>query len=747
MSRKSLILCLSALAAMVLAICVAVAFLYSGSEGPSKEREIRSADAGRCALIAAVPSDAVLAASFSEVQKAAGGLLSGFRLPSLIAKEIEDGRMSFIKRKEMTVSLHYSGKLYPLYLFEVGKAGSAQSEEVASFISFLEESGLQTTYVDCGEIESASSVLSGSAVVIASESINLVRSSERHIRKGMSLLDAPGFAKALSSAGGREMLFVSDNQAARLISPVLLSKFSRYGDFISSLSEWFAFDVRSGVSGMIDFAGTAVYDSDPSEFMNVLCAQEPGKFAVAEMLPSYTLHATSIAVKDVKSYAESYSRYLDSRQKLQGYNSRQTAFRKKVGMTPTDLMKHLEVSEIAKASFVSGSEVRSVNLMKVGNQDLSYIFAGTDVKSLRGYDPAVHDWAYPGLASSVFGQLYSLADESCFTYIKGWIVSGSRSDVEEYVSGKALEYPLSSYLSDAGCAGLLSPVSASCISYVSLTEAVLPSAGIFSNSFMPVVSAYADGCDCACAVFSAGRGKKSSAVSLGIHRLALQKTKAPVFERDTVVVVPEGPFKVTNSGTGKENLFYQNSHLSLCLKQDGKDLWGIPFKSKICGTVSDIDYYANGKIQFIFGAGKSIYVIDRLGRFVSGFPVALEKDILLGPELYDFNGTKKYNVMVLHTDKTIEMYNLKGQKPSSWKGIRAQEGIKGLPQQIKVGGNSYWVVRTSLQTLIYPFYGGDPLTVFEGDRRIRTDSEIKVLEGNNVEFTCYDGKQRKLALK
>jgi hypothetical protein len=186
--------------------------------------------------------------------------------------------------------------------------------------------------------------------------------------------------------------------------------------------------------------------------------------------------------------------------------------------------------------------------------------------------------------------------------------------------------------------------------------------------------------------------------------------------------------------------------MSICLSEDGKDLWGIPFQQKICGIARTIDYYANGKLQILFGAGNRMYLIDRLGRFVTGFPVTLGKEILLGPEPYDFNGVHKYNVMVLHKDNTIEMYNLKGQKPDSWQGIKAEETIKALPQRISAGGKSYWIVRTSVQTLVFPFMGGTPLTVFEGDGMIRPDSEIVVQDDRTLAFECYDGKKRTLKL-
>ena len=57
------------------------------------------------------------------------------------------------------------------------------------------------------------------------------------------------------------------------------------------------------------------------------------------------------------------------------------------------------------------------------------------------------------------------------------------------------------------------------------------------------------------------------------------------------------------------------------------------------------------------------------------------------------------------------------------------------------------MVRTSIQTLIYPFYGGEALTTFKGDQMIRPDSNVKVVDGTAVEVTCYDGKVRTVKLK
>ena len=696
MSRKSLILCLSVLAFLVVGTGIAVAFLYKDTDSGRKTAAVKVADHDGCRLLAAVPSDAVLVACFSD------------RSPL---------------KSDMAVSLHYSGKLLPLYVYDAGKPSEAPSEEVVALMESLEGKGLAAEYA-----------VAERSMVVASESEVLVQSSLRHIGKSMSVMDAPGFAEASGTVSGKDVLFISNVHASYLMPAVFTKKYTSYSGFVSRLSDWTAFDVSES-DDEFSLLGSVVYDKDPSEFMTVLQKSLPAASSVAEILPSYTVFAASVPVGDLKTYTDAYKSFLDSRNALQKSLSAQKVLEDKAGMSPYDFMINAGVREAATASFMVAGKLEKINLLKTGKK-MPELLEGKE-----------KEWPYAGFASSVFGNLFSLEDESCFTWMDGWIISGSEKAVEEYVSGRAMGYTLKQYMADASQPDLLSQRKSSFVAYLSFSEDYKVLDNVFKTAFLKMTAPLYEGAEYAPMVFSVAPGKNAPSLSMDMMKLQLQKTKAPAFERDTTVVVPKGPFEVKNSGTGKMNRFYQNSHLSLCLSEDGKDLWGIPFKEPLCGRASNVDYYANGKLQIIFGAGSRIYILDRLGRFVSGFPIDLKKDILLGPDVYDFNGTKKYNIMVLHKDNTVEMYNLKGQKPSSWKGIKASETIKSLPEKITVGGSSFWVVRTSLQTLVYPFYGGDPLTAFEGDQMIRPDSEVKAVDGTTVEAVCYDGKRRTVKLK
>ncbi|MGM9785636.1 MAG: hypothetical protein ACI3ZS_02230 [Candidatus Cryptobacteroides sp.] len=728
MSRKSLIICLCVLLLLIGGISIAVALLYSGGPMTKNKAAARMADDSRYLLLPAIPSDAVAVFCFSDASDA--WQLTPF--------------CSFDCR--MAVSFHYSGKLVPLYVFDAGKASEERSTLAESLIETAAGLGMTTEYLDCSKVAGKDKKLSGRSIVLASESEVILRSAVRHIEKNVSVLDLDGFTEAAGCVSGQDVMIISNSQSSRLVSALLTKSFSPWSDFASRLASWTSADIDNIGPGGITLTGRTVHDNGMAEFMTVMENITPSNTTFAKVLPSFTFSALSLPMKDMDSYVSSYKSFMDSKQKLQDMNAKQKSLAASAGVSPADYFAGIGIQEAATASFVVGSTLERVNLVRTSSPSAEILFKGTGISSLKDYTPGVHPYAYKGFLASMFGSIFSLPDESCFTFVDGWVVSGSSAAIAEYANGHALDYTLREYLADAGKADLLGSKPVSVSAYLSVSSAVSSPRDMFKPAFTSLMAPLTQECDLCPAVLTMGVGKDKSAFRIEIKNLTLKKSKAPAFEHDTTVVIPQGPFRVKNSGTGKMNLFYQQDNLYLCLKEEGgKGLWGVPFDRKICGTASNIDYFANGKLQFLFGAGSKIYLIDRLGRFVSGFPVELGKEILVGPSVYDFNSTRKYNIMVLHKDNTVEMYNLKGQKPSSWLGIKAEETIKALPDRVVVGDKSCWVVRTSIRTLIFPFNGGDPLNNEKADKMARPDTEVRVVDGA-VEYDCYDGKTRKLVL-
>ena len=731
MSRRSLIICASVLAAMAVVIGLSIAFLYSGSDDDTADARAAILSDAQYRAFGVVPSDAMLVCSFSSADKASAKVVSAFSDVSDLLDGLKKEGLAQILQGPMTLSLHYSGRVNVLYVFDL----RGVSETVAqSAQSYLQKENFHLEKV--------------SDLMLISTSASLVKSGVRHFEQGLCVLDAPGFVQAVKSIGTDDLMLVSNVQARHLIKPSFSSAIFKYAGFFETFAEWTAVNVSATDDAPVHLLGKILDYDELGKFLNVFDRCQPQVSGISTVLPSYTVFAGSLQISDVSAYVEGYEKYQDSKQQLQAYRIEQQALADAAGISPKEFFAKIAVKEVGTASFVVGSKLESINLMKVGKEDLPLIFNNPSVTSLERYSPSVNEWNYGDFAASVFGDLYRLDEETHFTYIGGWIISGSSRAVDEYVSKGAYGYTLDQYMTHAGKHDLLAAAPALFVGYYSLTEKGNRLSDYLKSDFNKAIKKYIDGASYAPVILTVGKAGGEMTVSCDIYDLSLKRTKAPEYDRDTTVDVPAGPFNVKNSHTGKNNSFYQNSSLAVCLRDEkGKDLWGVPLGKPICGTAHNVDYFANGKLQIIFGAGSQIYIIDRLGRYVSGFPLDLKKEIAVGPDVYDFSGARKYNIMVLHKDNTIQMYNLKGEVPKAWKGITVpQETIKGLPERLTVKGSDFWVVRTSVQTLIFPFYGGEPVTDFSGDRKIRPDSKI-VLDGNSVNVSCYDGRTRSVKLK
>lgn len=751
MNRRSLIFCLSALLAFAVMIVTAVFFLY-------REDETVSYVAAESSIVDAVPSNAVAVCVLNQARNLNHPLLSYFKVTGALADLFESGQMGTMADAPMVLSLHYAGRLVPLYVFDAGPASSKPSSDVDALISFFHGQGLQASFVDCSTL-SGNGKLSGRSLVIAGETSSMITSSVNNIRQSLSIMDVEGFAEAMDLAAGKDAMIVSYSQAKPLFTSIFSREYykDRYGElhgrkyseaaeFFVSIADWTVLDMTGAKSSQLNISGRHVLNDDGSDFLGALGAPSPSISSVSSVLPSYTSFALSIPMADRGAYLSGYKSFLESKQQKASYEHRQTELKKKEDISPSAFVEKLGISEMAMACFGTSSTVHRVNLAKISKAD-TLLLRGTGLKSFPS-EPMLMDYRFQSYLCSVFGNCFDLQDESCFTYINGWLITGSSAAVQEYVSGMALEYNLKQYMSDAGKEDFMAKRICSMVVYLNAAGNNALLSKILTKEARSIYDALVSGAEYAPSVMSVYKKDGEIHSDIDICHLEMQRSRASEYERDTTVTVPSGPFKVINSGTGRTNLFYQQSNGAIGLKEeDGKGLWAVPFKQKICGTAHNVDYYANGNKQILFGAGSEIYLIDRLGRYVNGFPVDLGKEILIGPDVYDFNGVHAYNIMVLHKDNTVQMYNLKGKVPDSWQGIAPKHTIKKLPERITVGGNTFWVVRTSIQTLIYPFVGGEPLTLFEGDRQILPTSRITVKDASSVEVECYDGVTRTVKLK
>ena len=114
------------------------------------------------------------------------------------------------------------------------------------------------------------------------------------------------------------------------------------------------------------------------------------------------------------------------------------------------------------------------------------------------------------------------------------------------------------------------------------------------------------------------------------------------------------PQLVQNHNTGETEVFVQDmANNAYLLNNVGRILWKVKLHEPIISPVYQIDIYRNGKLQMLFNTRNYLYVIDRLGKFVSQFPVALKSPAVGSVALFDYDNNRQYRMMIACEDRKI----------------------------------------------------------------------------------------------
>ncbi len=134
-----------------------------------------------------------------------------------------------------------------------------------------------------------------------------------------------------------------------------------------------------------------------------------------------------------------------------------------------------------------------------------------------------------------------------------------------------------------------------------------------------------------------------------------------------------GPFLVKDHQTKTKNIIVfdklQNMYL---INADGKILWTKKLEDKPMSDVFQVDYYKNGKIQYLFSTSNHIYLIDKKGRNVTGFPKKLHSKATNGVVVFDYLNNKDYRLLIAQSNKRVYNYSIKGKEVKGWKLPKTQ---------------------------------------------------------------------------
>lgn len=129
------------------------------------------------------------------------------------------------------------------------------------------------------------------------------------------------------------------------------------------------------------------------------------------------------------------------------------------------------------------------------------------------------------------------------------------------------------------------------------------------------------------------------------------------------------PYIVRNHTNGEFETLLQDSLSNLYLiGADGEVLWTDSIDQRIKTDVFQVDYFKNGKLQYLFATDYDLHLIDRNGDYVAPYPIRIKEDKKIDYlSLVDYDKSKRYRFMVADESGDIYLYDKNGKNLDGWK--------------------------------------------------------------------------------
>ncbi len=150
----------------------------------------------------------------------------------------------------------------------------------------------------------------------------------------------------------------------------------------------------------------------------------------------------------------------------------------------------------------------------------------------------------------------------------------------------------------------------------------------------------------------------------------------------------------------KEIIVQDDNNTLHLLAASGKIIWSIPVKGKILGEIHQIDYYRNGKLQYLFNTKEKLYLIDRNGDKVANFPLIFKAPATNGVSVFDYDNNRKYRYFVACENRKVYAYSHEGNIISGWKFGQTSSAVTSCIQHFRVNGRDYIVFKDNSKVYI-----------------------------------------------
>ncbi|NPD45108.1 MULTISPECIES: hypothetical protein [unclassified Lentimicrobium] len=472
-----------------------------------------------------------------------------------------------------------------------------------------------------------------------------------------------------------------------------------------NIAAWTGLDLSIKTNELL-LNGYSIPGDSGVSLMNIFQDQESVGMTISDHFPYQTKSYYHLSLNDYSSYYQAWKSYLKSSGQWGKYSKSILEVENGLKQKPEELHAKWWAGEMANIKTEDGKEY-GLFLAQQGREsyrllsDIAHLsqpsMISMDYKNLK-----LKEINYPDFLMSQFGPWFSTTKKSYFAVVDELVIfSKSIEDLKEYIdlleSGSILQkkesyHEFSDNLSK----------NTNFTFYVNRPHSVSEIFNIFqkkeelSINELSIFKKDLNG-------YSLQLNWKNRMVYTGIFAgLSGEKTEKSsqwqvLMDSDIV----SGPFIVTDhTDASHKYIVFDDFRQMYLINEQGDIVWKKQIEEKPISNVFEIDYYGNGKIQYLFNSENYMYLIDLTGNFVANYPLKLNSEASTGLSVIDYQNNKDYRILIPCLNGEVYNYKKDGSLLKDWKSKNTRKQIVKPMSHVVANSKDYLIAEAQNGNII-----------------------------------------------
>lgn len=625
------------------------------------------------------------------------------------------------KGKSVLISANFEGKNELDFIFLVSLKDKKEQSLILEIIKQLsDQSNLSKRNYDNAEIyrvttkSTTFSFAFTNGIFVASKKAVLVEEAVRQ-SNAESLLDHPDFVKLnkTSNSNASANIYINHGTITQLLAKSLNKDIRKKIGFLANFAEYTELDLNLKKDEL--FLSGYTFSNDSSEsYINLFKGQAPERSNLESVLPSNTSLFISMNIEIFSEFLQNYEEF--SRKKG-SYYQREARLMTVKNEAKTDFIK--VVTEIATGvsgiAFTSVTQnepdknrffITEIKSQSIGREKMELILtkyletkkidapgwrSNYQIDENRSF--TFYQFPYPDIAEVLFGKIYSGVQCNFFTFFDNYLIfADSHAALKEFIHNLVLGETLSKDINYLKFKENTSSKS-NLHFYVNFSKAFHLSRQYLNQERLNNWISNEE----SIRKFYAFSWQFSNTNELILNNIYLKFDPVIKEEPQTIWQTKiEGNLRTRpkmvvnhNDPDNKEVIFQDQANNLYLINKEGVTLWKVTLPEPIISDINQIDIYRNNKYQYLFNTKSQIYLVDRNGENVKGYPVALRSPATNGIAVVDYDNNKDYRYFIACENKQVYAYSKDGKFVKGWSNFVSDNSVEKPLKHMRVLNKDY----------------------------------------------------------